>query len=156
MVIISDERFKSGDYHIDVVHNINTSDSVPEPYYDRKHVYALPKWGVTEKVIPPTEDNRIKNNPKIKLMYHLMEPYRCPKCHDGCLYFITDDEKFINYRNAFLHSDNAEEFYKLIIRFKVYEFMCLNCNNTYLIDWKSPWPLPVDAYTLYKAMGIIK
>lgn len=87
-------------------------------------------------------------------MYHVITPYRCKLCNQDMLFFVTKNNKLIDYKwflnNGYTLSETKEELGKRKIKF----IKCIYCGKTHIIDWTHGWPEQVTDYNVFKNFGL--
>lgn len=79
-----------------------------------------------------------------KIMCKMREPYRCARCGNEMLFFVTRWGSLIDYKRFYLkHNKTCYTFRNALARYDPQYFKCICCNKLYLIDWTTGFPVQV-------------
>lgn len=85
----------------------------------------------------------------MKEMCSIRAPYRCPKCGQDMLFFVTDRNTLVDYKelmaNAATSFDVKSNLYKRNIKY----IKCICCNEYHIIDWTHGLPEPLTQNTQF-------
>lgn len=90
----------------------------------------------------------------MKEMCSYITPYRCGKCGEDSLFFVTSDNHLIDYK-AIL--DNGNSIYQLkdfLMTKKIKFIRCLACGQTHIIDWSNGYPVQLLDKDALKKFGV--
>lgn len=89
-----------------------------------------------------------------ELMYHLIQPYKCPACNQEMLFFTTKDNKVIDYKRFISNANTLDETIKYLGKRDIRFIKCIQCGKTYIIDWTDGWPKPLTERKKLKEFGV--
>lgn len=79
-----------------------------------------------------------------KEMCRMREPYRCAKCGNEMLFFVTSYNRLIDYKKFYQkHNQSCYRFRDAIMHYDPKYLKCMCCNKLYLIDWTTGFPVQV-------------
>jgi predicted RNA-binding Zn-ribbon protein involved in translation (DUF1610 family) len=89
-----------------------------------------------------------------KEMCSYITPYRCSKCGEDVLFFVTSNNHLIDYKAMI---DNRKSIYQLkeyLAEKRVKFVKCLACGQTYIIDWSNGYPVQLLDKNILKQFGV--
>lgn len=87
-------------------------------------------------------------------MCDIITPYKCSKCGQEMLFFITNSGLLLDYKKLFYSGLSAQEIKNFVANNKVKYIKCIGCNNTFIIDWRKKYPMQLLDKNLLKEFGI--
>ena len=87
-------------------------------------------------------------------LYHLITPYRCPKCGQDMLFFTTKDGRIIDYKKFLDSAKSLDELKDYLERRNIKFIKCLGCDKSYITDWTNGWPEPLTDIIKLKRFGV--
>lgn len=78
---------------------------------------------------------------QMKEMVKINKPYVCKKCNSEMLFFLTKRSSLIDYKTLFSNGTTKDELINKIENRNIKFIKCINCGNTFIIDWRTGWPL---------------
>lgn len=67
-------------------------------------------------------------------------PYKCPSCNGDMTFFTTKRGIMIDYKKLIMDGYNKETLRKFLERQGIKYFKCMECNRTFVIDWRDSYP----------------
>lgn len=82
-------------------------------------------------------------------------PFKCKKCGQDMLFFITENNTLIDYKGLMSNINNGIYGIKHYLENKSVRFIkCLVCNNTYIIDWTHGYPIQLLDKDILNKFGV--
>lgn len=82
-------------------------------------------------------------------MVELLKPYKCKKCGQEMLFFLTKNNTLIDYKALMVdYSYTLMDIKKYLEDKNICFIKCLSCNKTYIIDWTDGYPVPLIDETI--------
>jgi len=71
-----------------------------------------------------------------KTLCTLIKPYVCRVCRNDTLFFLTTDDRLIDYK-AMIETEcmNSDDIYKNMTDMDVILMKCIHCNREFMINW---------------------
>jgi transcription elongation factor Elf1 len=79
------------------------------------------------------QDNKVE-------MCKLHTPYVCKHCGEELLFFVTNRNTLIDYKNLFVNGKTSPEIYAELQNKNIRSMKCIVCGKYYLIDWSEHFP----------------
>lgn len=90
-----------------------------------------------------------------KLLYHIIEPYKCPICKEDLLFFTTKfNDKIIDYKRLLDNGNTLDETKHYLEKRNIRHFRCIHCDREFIIDWTEGWPIPITNKDKLKIFGV--
>ena len=83
------------------------------------------------------EQQKIDNS---KIICRYITPYICDVCSQDTLFFITKNNVLIDYKSIINKGLNRYSLIKYLQDKNIKYIKCINCNKTYIIDWRTGYP----------------
>ena len=88
-------------------------------------------------------------------MCRIVPHYRCPKCGQDMLFFVTKRQTLIDYKGLIPQNTRMLPDVKNYLEDKnVRCFKCLSCNHLYIIDWSDHFPKPLTDKSQLAKFGV--
>ncbi len=89
-----------------------------------------------------------------KILYNLIQPYKCPICNEDLLFFTSKHNKIIDYKRFLDNGNTLAEMKGYLEKRDIRHFKCIKCDKEFIIDWSEGWPVPVTDIDKLKAFGV--
>lgn len=73
-------------------------------------------------------------------MCDIITPYRCKKCGQDMLFFVTSNNLLIDYKKLFNDLVSLQNIVHNLESRNIKYLKCLVCNKTFIIDWTNRFP----------------
>ena len=76
----------------------------------------------------------------MNLMCHVIKPYLCTVCGEDTLFFVTKNNRLIDYRYMIRSGMTLQQIEDYLRERGVTKMKCINCNKEYLMDFREKYP----------------
>lgn len=90
----------------------------------------------------------------MKEMCILRKPFRCQKCNQYTLYFVTSNHMLISYQDIMKNGNMLSDVKNCLYNRRIKYLKCLNCNKEFIIDWRNGYPLQLLDRDALKEFGV--
>lgn len=89
-----------------------------------------------------------------EVMCELINPYKCPKCNQDVLFFVTSSNTLIDYMQLFKKGMSKDQIREYLAEKRVRYIKCIKCNTVHIIDWSKGYPVPLLKRSDLKKFGV--
>lgn len=90
----------------------------------------------------------------LKEMCSYVTPYRCSKCGEDVLFFVTSDNHLIDYKVMLDRGYSIYQLKEYLAERRVKFIKCLSCGQSFIIDWSNGFPVQLLDKNILKEFGV--
>lgn len=84
----------------------------------------------------------------MNLMCHVITPYICTVCGEDTLFFVTKNNRLIDYRYMIRSGMTLDQIENYLKERGVNRIKCINCNKEYPMDFRKRYPTNINTTDL--------